>query len=547
MSADYPSEKERSFHLPALKRLEDLAGSVAGFCEAHRYLSAIVLSAIYLVVAGLIAARKPLENDELFTLNIARLPGLAEVRGALLTGAEQMPPLFYVITRASLALFGDGGFALRLPGILGVLVLGLSVYTFLSKRTTVLEGMAAMLFPLTTAAYYYAFEARPYGLVLGFTGLGLICWQALAEGGRRPVLLTGLALSLAAAISCHYYAILIVIPFLIGEAARALGSRRLDLPVAAAIAGSMTPLLLHLPLIRSARSYSTAFWAQPRWGDIPDFFNFLLASAVLPLTAMLLLTIAWSLIAPAKEGGRESERGLLTHEFFAAIGFIVIPVAAVVMAIFVTHAFTYRYALTAVIGLTVLIPLAFKKAGSDILPVLLVLLLLLGFARRGGLTLQDAARRTADREAEIALLLHDDHGDLPVVCADPHAFLMLSHYAPAGLRPRLVYLGDTSESMRYLGHNSLERGMFDLLKPWFGLNVQNYRSFMKSGMKSGRRFLLFGDPNHFLNWLLQDLLASRKPIELVGKHRQSVLFLVSNDGETGRASTGESAESRGSR
>lgn len=539
MSGEDQSEKKRP--LTALKRLDDLAGSVAGFCEAHRAPAAAVVSTLYLIIAGLIASRKPLENDELFTLNIARLPGLTDVWGALLTGAEQMPPLFYAITRVSLALLGENGFALRMPGMIGILIMGISLFLFVSKRGTTILGLAAMLFPLTTAAYYYSFEARPYGLVLGFAGLGLICWQALAEGGRRPALLVGFALSLAAAISCHYYAILIVIPFLCGEAARACERRRLDLPVVAAIAVSMTPMLLHLPLIRSARSYSTAFWAQPKWGDIPDFFNFLLASAVLPLTAMLLITVAWSLLAPAKE--RESAPYLLKHEFFAAIGFIAVPVVAVVMAMFVTRAFTHRYALPAVIGLAVLLPPAFKKAGSDILPVLLVLLLMLGIARRGGLTLQDAARRAADREAEIALLLRDDHGNLPVVCADPHAFLMLSHNAPAGLRSRLVYLGDTSESMRYLGHNSLERGMFDLLKPWFGLNVQRYRSFLKQG----RRFLLFGDPNHFLNWVLPDLQSSGARIELAGKHRESMLFLVSGDGEPGPASIDDPAESRGGR
>lgn len=540
MSGDYPSEKARSSS--ALKRLDDLAGSIAVRSEAHRGPEVAAISMMYLILAGLIAARKPLENDELFTLNIARLPSLTDVWGALLTGAEQMPPLFYVITRASLALLGENGFALRLPGMLGILVMGISLFLFVSKRGTAIQGLAAMLFPLTTAAYYYSFEARPYGLVLGFAGLGLISWQALAdESGRRPALLIGLALSLAAAISSHYYAVLIVIPFLCGEAARALVRRRLDLPVLAAIAVSMTPLLFHLPLIRSARSYSTAFWAQPKWGDIPDFFNFLLASAVLPLTAMLLLTVAWSLLAPAMETEREPAPGLLMHEFFVAIGFIAIPIAAVVIAMFVTRAFTYRYALSAVIGLTVLIPPAFKRSGSHLLPVLLVLLLLMGVARRGGLTLQDAARRTAEIEAEIALLLRDDHGDLPVVCSDPHAFLMLSHNAPAGLRSRLVYLGDVSESMRYLGHNSLERGMFDLLKPWFGLNVQSYRSFLKPG----RRFLLFGDPFHFLNWVLPDLQTSGAGIELAGKHRDSMLFLVSSDGEPGPASIGESAESRG--
>jgi hypothetical protein len=42
-----------------------------------------------------------------------------------------------------------------------------------------------MLFPLITNAYPYAYEARPYGLLLGFCGLSLLCWQSAAEGQSR--------------------------------------------------------------------------------------------------------------------------------------------------------------------------------------------------------------------------------------------------------------------------------------------------------------------------------------------------------------------------
>lgn len=79
--------------------------------------------------------------------------------------------------------------------------------------------------------------------------------------------------------------------------------------------------------------------------------------------------------------------------------------------------------------------------------------------------------------------------------------------------------------MNYLGHDSLERGMLDLLKPWFRLNVQEFQPFIDSR----RQFLLCGDPDHFLNWVLQDLVSTGRRVELLDRSRDSLLFLVSMD------------------
>jgi hypothetical protein len=510
------------------RRASILAKVIAEACERHRGWLLGIFTALYLIVVGLIAARKQLENDELFTLNIARLPSLGEVWAALLTGAEQLPPFFYVLTRASISSFGESSLALRLPAILGFLVMNLCLFRFVSRRSTALYGVIAMLFTLTTGAYYYAFEARPYGLVLGFCGLALICWQSLAEGEARALTLTGFALSLAAAVSCHYYSVLILIPFACGEAARTLSRRRVDFAVWAALAASLAPLLIFWPLIKSATSYSTAFWSPPSWGDIPGYYYFMLMTSVLPLTAILILVALYKTVF-SEDGGEAQDTpqfGLLRHEVAVAIGFLAIPFVAVTMAMLVTGAFTHRYALPAVLGMGLLMPFAFHPLlrGREVLMVLLVLFLTAGLVRRGGMTLQDSAKRVKAREGIVRMLQADRAETLPIVCSDPHTFLVLSHYARPEIRSRLVYLSDQDASMRYLGHNSVERGMLDLLKPWFRLNVQEYRPFLASR----KPFLLCGDPQYFLNWVIRDLAASGAHIELRGQHQDALLFLVSD-------------------
>jgi hypothetical protein len=430
----------------------------AGTCERHRLWLLGASSVLYAMAIGLIAVRKQLENDELFTLHTAKLPSMADVWAALMSGGEQSPPFFYVLTRASLSVFGDSSLALRLPAILGFWLMCVCLFAFVAKRSSVLHGTFAMLFVLTTGAYDYAFEARPYGLVLGFCGVALVCWQSLAQGARRrAVPLIGLTASLGAANACHYYAVLALLPFACGEVARTASGRRIDVAVWVSFAASLAPLGLFIPLIKAALAYSPGFWAQPSWGNIPGFFYFMLTPAAVPLTGMLILAALYFAILPesAQEDVEAWQPGLRSYEVTAALGFLALPFVAVAMAMFVTDAFTYRYAIPATLGLGILVPCGFRQVlrGQNALTVILVLCLAAGFVRRGGMTLQESAMHVQRREGVITMLQADRTGIEPVVCSDPHLFLILSHYAPPELRSRLVYLADPAESMRYLGHN----------------------------------------------------------------------------------------------
>src|SRR5688572_19176132 len=137
-----------------------------------------LLSVAYLGGAALVALRRPLWNDELYTLLIADSPAMADVWAALATGADQVPPPFHVVVRAFFAAFGTSAFALRLPSVLGFWLMGICLYTFVARRTSAIYGAVAMAFPLITGAFDYAHEGRGYALALGFTALALVSWQA---------------------------------------------------------------------------------------------------------------------------------------------------------------------------------------------------------------------------------------------------------------------------------------------------------------------------------------------------------------------------------
>jgi len=146
----------------------------------------------------------------------------------------------------------------RLPSIVAFWIMSLCLYAFLRRRLPFSFAIAGMLFPLLTSAARFSYEARPYGLVLGLAGVALVCWQAAADGRKRPVALPGLAASLAAALCCHPLAVTLALPFLAGEVTRSIQRRRLDVLMWCAFAAATPPLWILWKLKSAAHAASFA-------------------------------------------------------------------------------------------------------------------------------------------------------------------------------------------------------------------------------------------------------------------------------------------------
>lgn len=138
----------------AVRWLDGRADAVRDACEGHRLLLLGVLSIVYFAATSVLAMRKPMWNDELFTYFIAQAPTLSGIWTALLTGADQNPFPFYVLTRWSLALFGVNEWALRLPEMIGVWVAGLCLFHIVARQTEGLYGIVAMVFLFVTGANF---------------------------------------------------------------------------------------------------------------------------------------------------------------------------------------------------------------------------------------------------------------------------------------------------------------------------------------------------------------------------------------------------------
>src|SRR5262245_39505241 len=261
--------------MPTEDRFNRWAGVQTSHLAKNATLYTATAAALGFLVTWRFAHTKPFWFDEIFTLRIACTPTLAEMWSALSSGKEPHPPLTYLAVRASTQAFGEKEWAARLPAMVGFWTMCLCLYAFAARRVSTPFAWLAFLFPIAPDGFRYSVEARAYGLVMGLCGLALIFWQGACERPtRRLRFLIGLSLSLAAAISSHYYAVTMAGPLMLGEAVRSAERRRLDGPVWLALAAGLTPLFLFFPMIQRARSFlQEGFFSRAGLADISPFYT----------------------------------------------------------------------------------------------------------------------------------------------------------------------------------------------------------------------------------------------------------------------------------
>ena len=128
--------------------------------------------------------------------------------------------------------FGVGAFALRLPALLGFLLMQVCLFFFVRRLAGERAGVVAAAFPALTATLFYSAEGRPYGLMLGLYALALLSWThrwRMTRHGetenreqgtgcrRRGWALMGLAAAIALTINAHYFGILLLVPLCAAE------------------------------------------------------------------------------------------------------------------------------------------------------------------------------------------------------------------------------------------------------------------------------------------------------------------------------------------
>jgi hypothetical protein len=160
------------------------------FSETVRLWEVIFLVAlsISLLIAAVWQSHKEyFGNDELITTILVSNPSFSEMWNAIRRGGELNPPLLFVTEWLVARIFGSGELAMRAIGGLSVMLAAWLLYFTVRPMTgrVVAAAAIAMVMGLSRDVFYYAHEARYYGLLFALVTAGLYLFVRLSAD--RPL------------------------------------------------------------------------------------------------------------------------------------------------------------------------------------------------------------------------------------------------------------------------------------------------------------------------------------------------------------------------
>jgi hypothetical protein len=492
----------------------------------HKYRILIIgcVSVVYLAVTLELSRRKLIWTDEFFTLFLGRL-NAGELWRALVMGGDSHPPSFYLMHHLFLRVFGENPWALRLPAILGFLLMMLCVYQFVARRTSVAYGLVAMLMPLATIAYEYAYEARGYSPLLGFVALAVLCWQQAGERRRRTAAILGLGASLTAGVLSHYYTVFLLPAIAAAEAVRSIRCKSWNPGVWLAMCTPVIPLMAFLPVIKSASGYAATFWAKASLSEIHLYYENILGSAVTCLLFCFAVAGLYRVLSHRNDNSASTgSKTFPVEEIVLGIALASAPVVAYLFGKAITGVFVWRYAIGGVVGMALLFGFFCFRVfrGSSIAAWLIVCVIGISFFVTARMNTRVLSERRASLWFLINWLSKTGNQSEPLIIGDSQSFYALSYYSPPAMKQRYVYLADTKRSLKYLGQDAPDRSL-SRLYPWFGLNVQPYGVYVESHPE----MTVWIFPNPQWSWLLSALIDDGKKLTVMGRLGTSILFSAS--------------------
>ena len=101
---------------------------------------------------------------------------------------------------------------------------------------------------------------------------------------------------------------------------------------------------------------------------------------------------------------------------------------------------------------------------------------------------------------------------LPMAISEVTIFHRMAYYAPDRLKSRISYLSNPEASVRWIGHDTIDRGLIDLSK-WFYAGTVPYRSFLEKN----ESFYLYGYIGDW-TWLTYQLVEDGFQLTVLERH-----------------------------
>lgn len=487
---------------------------IAGWQAAClRHAPVVLLSALYLYVVGLLAARQPLWFDEILTYYISNLGGPKTIVSALLAKAENHPPLDFLARHLSMSLFGGSELAFRLPSIVAMLVAALCLYVIVLRRTSVLQALVAFSFPFTTFALRYTHEGRPYAFLFASMCLAFLAWQLVTEKPTLPRLAL-LTICLSLGPYSHYYGVLNYVAIGVGEAWRWWERRKIAWPVVASFAVSVAIDGLLVPFVLHSEDFAAHFWTKVGAGEAAFIYTKLLSEALPAIVAALIGSAIVIFFTRSEPDPRVDTSTIPRYEIAAALTICLVPFMTYVLAALVTHAFYDKYVITTVIGIALVAAYlswhmqAWRRGCALVMALTFSLWMagVLGYKAR-----YVKPHRYSVPAADQAVI---ETARQPVVIFDGAEFMKIQFYLPPDLRKKVYFLTDPKLGLRYTGNNT-DALVYRHLKPFVHLNVANLCTFTRQH----RQFLVMmvrPYSSERPTWIIPYLIKNKADVRLIG-------------------------------
>jgi hypothetical protein len=329
----------------------------------------LLLAGFYVGTSLYISFHRPLWYDEIFTAFTSRMPNVRTIWQSLSETVQQLPPLYFLITRIFDQMFRHADIGIRVPSALALGTGLLITFDIARRLTDGLYGLIAMSFLTTSFVTNYGYEARPYALYFMLAAIALWLWVFTKDDSKTAAVAFGVVFLIGVAI--HYYFLLCLAPFGI----LALAERRICHPkVIAAAAGVMCSLAVLYPQIASSYTAAHAIKGSLALPSIPrlqEVYLQLFPVAIIPLVLIATGGIAFSrsrerLVTAMNPGERVSWL------------FLAVPLAGYILAHLVTKVLISRYIIGAVPGIAVAVTCLFWRHCRESGRLSLALLVLFG-------------------------------------------------------------------------------------------------------------------------------------------------------------------------
>lgn len=419
---------------------------------AKNWIEPLAVSAYLLLLAAAILYSTSIRLywfDEYFTLHLARDP--SALASHLMAGADQNPPLGYLLTSVCVTVFGEVEWAVRLPSLVGAVMATLGLFLFVRHRRGPWEAFLAMTVAFGSApVWVYFLEARPYGLVIGSAAMALALWQR-----RRPI---AFGACLVLGLASHYYFVVPIAAYALAEGAHWWRERRVDRRFAIAFVASGILLLAMQPFWgNTSKQYSAHFWSKAKFnaGAVENAYAELVRRDVaVPFVAALVAGLVFA-------RRRELEPYPLP-ETIAVAALAAGPVLGVWLGAKVVGMYHFRYTLPAILGLAIAFAYAIgRMSGGHRGALALAALAFASFGLVGNL------RPARGHYAMEAKLFHETADLLKtqstgtVLIEAPFEFVRLWHYHP---EIPVESLADLNLALAHTKSDTVDRGLLSLAK-----------------------------------------------------------------------------------